>query len=72
MNKTAVIQNSLIPKKRLYNLKEAALYLGRTVWGIRELIWSGRIPVIQDGRKQYIDIYDLDKYIEGNKKYEIS
>lgn len=72
MSKTAVIQNSLIPKKRLYNLKDAAAYLGRTVWGIRELIWSGRIPVIQDGRKQYLDIYDLDKYIESNKKYEIS
>ena len=72
MSKTAAIQNSLIPKKRLYNLKDAAVYLGRTVWGIRELIWSGRIPVIQDGRKQYLDIYDLDKYIESNKKYEIS
>ena len=72
MNKTAIAQNSLIPKKRLYNLKDAAVYLGRPVYGVRELVWSGRIPVIQDGRKQYIDIYDLDKYIESNKKYEIS
>ena len=63
--------NNYIPKKRLYNLKEAAEYLGRPVWGIRELIWAGKIPAIQDGRKQYLDIFDLDKYIEHFKKFEI-
>ena len=60
--------NTCIPKKRLYTIKEAAEYLGRPVWGVRELIWSGKIPAIQDGRKQYLDIFDLDRYIERFKK----
>ena len=64
-------QNILIPRKRLYTLREAGDYLGRPVWGIRELIWSGKIPVIQDGRKMYLDIIDLDSYIERFKKTEI-
>ena len=64
-------QNILIPKKRLYTLREAGEYLGRPVWGIRELIRSGKIPVIQDGRKMYLDINDLDSYIDQYKKTEI-
>lgn len=55
--------------KRLYTLKEAAEYLGRSVWGMRNLIWSQVIPVVkQDGcRKIYLDINDLDTFIEKNK-----
>ena len=54
--------------KRLFNLKEAATYMGRTVWGVRELIWKGRVPMIQDGRKIYLDVRDLDAYIEKTKE----
>ncbi|HOE73140.1 MAG TPA: helix-turn-helix domain-containing protein [Deltaproteobacteria bacterium] len=54
-------------RKRLFTIKEAAVYLGRPVWGVRTLIWNGRIPVIQDGRKYFIDINDLDDYIERQK-----
>ncbi len=55
--------------KRLYTLKEAAQYLGRPVWGVRELIWARVIPVIkQHGcRKMYLDINDLEAFIEKNK-----
>jgi len=55
--------------KRLYTLNEAAEYLGRSVWGIRDLIWSRMIPVVQQhgGRKMYLDINDLDAFIEKNK-----
>lgn len=55
--------------KRLYTLKEAAEYLGRSVWGIRELIWSQVLPVVKqdESRKMYIDIKDLDDFIEKNK-----
>ena len=55
------------PAKRLYDLKSAGLYLGRPTWSIRELIWAGKLPVVQDGRKQYVDLYDMDTYIERNK-----
>jgi len=53
--------------KRLFTLKEAAEYLGRPVWGVRTLIWNGKLPYIQDKRKMYIDITDMDKYIEHEK-----
>jgi hypothetical protein len=55
--------------KRLYTLKEASEYLGRSVWGIRDLIWSRSIPVVkqQGCRKLYLDIKDLDAFIDKNK-----
>ena len=44
--------------KRLFTLKEASEYLARPVYGVRELIWAGRLPVIQEGErgKQYLDV----------------
>ena len=53
--------------KRLYTLKEASTYLGRSVWGVRELIWAGKIPVVRDGRRIFIDILDLERFVEMNK-----
>jgi excisionase family DNA binding protein len=60
--------NKAVPK-RLYTLQEAAIYLGRGLYGMRELVWSGEIPVVKgnNGRKIYVDIMDLDNYIERNK-----
>jgi excisionase family DNA binding protein len=55
------------PNKRLYTVKEAAKYLGQTVWGMRTLIWNGHVPVVQTGQKQFIDVVDMDKFIERNK-----
>jgi hypothetical protein len=34
-------------RKRLYTLKEAAQYLGRSAWSMRELIWAGEIPIVR-------------------------
>lgn len=55
-------------RQRLYDLKMAATYLGRPVWSIRELIWKGALPVVKDGRKLYVDLYDMDQYVERNKE----
>lgn len=56
--------------KRLYTLKEAALYLGRSEWGMRDLIWKQIIPVVKldGGRKIYLDIADLELFVTNNKK----
>ena len=54
-------------EKRLYSIKEAASYLGRSEWGVRELVWAGRIPFVKVGRRVHIDIHDLDNFIEQNK-----
>jgi len=55
--------------KRLYTLQEAAIYLGRGLYGMRELVWSGEIPAVkgENARKIYVDIIDLDNYIDRNK-----
>jgi hypothetical protein len=31
------------------------------------MIWKGEIPIVRHGRKIFIDIEDLNKYIEKNK-----
>jgi hypothetical protein len=59
-----------IDNPRLLPLKDAAQWLGLTVWAMRERIWAGQIPVVQfpGGRKQYIDVRDLEAFIEKNKR----
>ena len=64
--KTARIKQLLT--KRLYDLKEAAYYLGRPIFSVRGLIWKGALPYVKEGRRQYLDVYDMDKYIECNKE----
>lgn len=56
------------PLKRFFSLREASIYTGRGVYGIRELIWKGRLPVIRDGRKQFLDKEDLDRYMVSLKE----
>ena len=53
--------------KRLYSIKEAAEYLGRTVWAVREMLWAGKIPYIKDGRRILLDIADMDAWIDKSK-----
>lgn len=53
--------------KRLYTLAEAGHYLGRSEYSVRCLIWAGQLPVVKHGRKQWVDIRDMDRYIEVNK-----
>jgi hypothetical protein len=55
--------------RRLLTLKEAAVYLGRWPWGMRDLAWDGWVPVVRSegGRKLFFDIRDLDAFIERSK-----
>jgi hypothetical protein len=54
---------------RLLPLKQAARWLGLTVWAMRERIWAGDIPVVQfpGGRKMFIDVQDMEAFIQNNK-----
>jgi excisionase family DNA binding protein len=54
-------------QKRLLTIKEAAVYLGRSVCGVRELIWAGKLPYVRFDRRIHLDIHDLEKFIEENK-----
>ena len=56
-----------VRQKRLYSIKEASIYLGRSVWALREMLWAGKMPYIKDGRRILLDINDIDSWIEKNK-----
>jgi excisionase family DNA binding protein len=54
-------------QKRLYSVDEASVYLGRTVWSVREMLWAGKMPFIKDGRRVLLDIRDMDEWVENSK-----
>ncbi len=53
--------------KRLYSIKDAAHYLGRSVWATREMLWAGKMPYVKDGKRILLDIRDMDAWIEASK-----
>jgi excisionase family DNA binding protein len=57
--------------KRLYTVKEAAVYLGRTEWAMREIYYAGKIPCVRDGSRVLFDIHDLNAWIDRNKEQRV-
>jgi excisionase family DNA binding protein len=59
-------------RKRLYSLKEAAVYMGISVWSLRRLIWNGLLPSVrgQGWRRVLVDVGDMDGYIDQHKVVE--
>jgi Helix-turn-helix domain len=55
--------------KRLFNVREAAMCLGRSEWSLRRLIWGGDLPEVRHGRRVQIDVCDLDAFIDRNKMH---
>ena len=58
-------------RKRLFNIHEAALYLGRSAWALREMYYHGKVPCVRDGRRMLFDIKDLDAWIERSKIQQV-
>lgn len=54
--------------KRLYSVKEAGRYLGRSPWAIRHLIWEGHLPQVRQGRRVMVDVVDMDQFIAKYKR----
>lgn len=54
-------------EKRLYSIPEAAVYLGRSTWSVRRLIWDGVLPSVRAGGRVHVDLLDMDEFIERNK-----
>ena len=54
---------------RLVKLKPASQYSGFSVWKLRQLIWTGVLPVVQlePGGPYLIDVRDIDRIIEASK-----
>lgn len=53
--------------KRLFDVWEAASYLGLSHWALRKRISFGEIPIVRIGRRVLIDRYDLEQLILDNK-----
>jgi excisionase family DNA binding protein len=53
---------------RLLSLKSAATYLGCAVWTVRELCWAREFNPIRIGKRDCIDLVDLNAWIERKKK----
>ena len=51
----------------MLSVKEAARYLGSSVWFVRDQVWSKRLPKIMFGNRLVFDIQDFDKFIEAQK-----
>jgi excisionase family DNA binding protein len=51
----------------LLDVKQAAVYLGRTEQAVQHLIFDKELPVVRVGRRVHLHRPDLDRWIEKNK-----
>ena len=61
------LESKGVVRPRLLNVKQAAVYLGRTEDSIRHLQSSGALPVLRADSRVQFDIQDLDRWISQNK-----
>ncbi len=77
LDRARVVLSSARPPKtpplarRLYDLKAISDHLGIPVHTVRELLWRGDLAYVRIGRRQYVDIKDVDGLIEQNKVREV-
>jgi excisionase family DNA binding protein len=53
---------------RLLTVEQAASYLGRTKASVQHMISAGRLPTVRGDRRVFLDVRDLDAWIEQNKE----
>ena len=52
---------------RLLGVRQAAAYLGATIWFVRTIAWSKQIPTVTFGNRLLFDRGDLDAFVERSK-----
>lgn len=52
----------------LLDVKQAAIYLGRTEASIQSLVFQRVLPVVRYGRRVHLHRKDLDAWIDRNKE----
>ncbi len=52
---------------RLLTVEEAAIYLGRTKEAVQHLIAAGKLPAVRSDRRRFLDVRDLDRWIDSSK-----
>jgi excisionase family DNA binding protein len=53
---------------RLFTVDQAATYLGRTKASVQHMVSAGRLPIVRADRRVFLDVRDLDGWIDQNKK----
>lgn len=53
---------------RLLTVDQAATYLGRSKEAVQHLVASGRIPIVRSDRRVFLDVKDLDSWIDASKQ----
>jgi excisionase family DNA binding protein len=53
--------------KRLLTMEQAGEYLGRSRESMQHLVSSGKLPTVRSDRRVFLDLKDLDEWIEANK-----
>jgi excisionase family DNA binding protein len=53
-------------RPRLLSIEQAAVYLGRTKEAMQHLVACRKLPVVRDGRRVFLDVRDLDHWIENH------
>ena len=54
-------------KPRLLTVDQAAMYIGRSKDAVQHMIASGKMPTVRADRRVFLDVCDLDDWIEQNK-----
>jgi hypothetical protein len=74
----AAVQQTVALQPRIFDLHQAADYIGVSYWTMRDLVFAGMVPTVKipnprtkDGRvirRTLIDRNDLDQLVEQNKE----
>ena len=55
-------------RPRLLTVEQAALYLGRSKEAVQHMVSSGKVPTVRSDRRVFIDVEDLDRWIQEHKQ----
>jgi hypothetical protein len=61
------IKNEIPTESRLLKIPQAAKYLNRSIWRIRQMLSTGELRTVGSEKPFVIDRFDLDAYIEKAK-----
>jgi excisionase family DNA binding protein len=53
-------------RPRLLTIEQAAAYIGRSKEAVQHMTAARKIPVVRDGRRVFLDVKELDRWIEQN------
>jgi len=53
-------------RPRLLTAEQAGAYLGRSKAAVQHMVASRRLPVVRDGHRVFLDVRELDRWIEAH------